>query len=100
MSLTAREKEQLLVTVAADLAKRRLKRGIRLDYAQAVALITFELREWAGDGRSLDELERHGVCLLRKDQVMRGIPELVRELSVTIPFQEGTATVTLRDPIR
>lgn len=99
MALTAREKEQLLLAIAADLAKHRLKRGKALNYAQSAAFITMEVRENARSGASLDELRETCGKLLSREQVMPGIPEMLAELRIEVPFAEGIRTITFCNPI-
>ena len=99
MRLTDREREKLLVTVAADVARRRLERGVRLNQPEATALITSEVMEGARDGRTVAELMEFGRTVLRRDQVMDGVPELVSEVQVEATFPDGTKLVTIHDPI-
>ncbi len=99
MRLTDREREKLLVTVAADLARRRLERGVKLNQPEAVALITSEVMEGARDGRSVAELMSFGRTILTREQVMDGIPELVTDVQVEATFPDGTKLVTIHDPI-
>ena len=100
MHLTEREKEKLLIVVAADLARRRLARGLKLNYPEAVALITADIMEGARDGRSVAELMNEGTQVLRAAQVMDGVPAMVREVQVEATFPDGTKLVTVHDPIR
>lgn len=99
MNLTEREKEKLLITVAADLAERRLARGVKLNYPESVALITSAIMEGARDGRSVAELMAYGTTLLSRDQVMEGIPEMIHEVQVEATFPDGTKLVTVHRPI-
>lgn len=99
MRLTDREREKLLVTVAADVARRRLERGVKLNQPEAVALVTSEVMEGARDGRTVAELMAFGRTVLTRDQVMDGIPELVTEVQVEATFPDGTKLVTIHDPI-
>jgi urease subunit gamma len=99
MFLTEREKEKLLVTVAADLARRRLERGVKLNYPESVALITSEIMEGARDGKSVAELMSFGKTLLRAEQVMEGVPEMIHEVQVEATFPDGTKLVTVHQPI-
>ncbi|MUT67238.1 urease subunit gamma [Paenibacillus sp. NEAU-GSW1] len=99
MQLTEREKEKLLITVAADLARRRLERGVKLNYPESVAIITSEILEGARDGRTVAELMAFGTTLLRRDQVMPGIPEMIHEVQVEATFPDGTKLVTIHHPI-
>ncbi|WP_027088157.1 urease subunit gamma [Cohnella panacarvi] len=99
MNLTEREKEKLLITVAADLAERRLARGVKLNYPESVALITSAIMEGARDGKSVAELMAYGTSLLSRDQVMEGIPEMIHEVQVEATFPDGTKLVTVHRPI-
>jgi urease subunit gamma len=99
MLLTEREKERLMISYAADLARRRLERGIKLNYPESVALITSEILEGAREGKSVAELMAHGTRILRRDQVMEGVPEMIREVQVEATFPDGTKLVTVHHPI-
>jgi urease subunit gamma len=100
MHLTEREKEKLLVTVAADLARRRLGRGLKLNHPESVALITSEVMEGARDGKSVAQLMDEGTRVLTRDQVMEGVPEMIGEVQVEATFPDGTKLVTIHHPIR
>ena len=100
MNLTPREKDKLLIAMAAMVAARRLERGVRLNYPEAVALITDYLLEGARDGRTVAELMRDGATVLTRAQVMEGVPEMVREIQVEATFPDGTKLVTVHEPIR
>ena len=100
MHLTPREQEKLLVFVAAELARKRKERGIKLNYPEAVSLITAEVLEGARDGRSVSELMQFGATILKRDDVMEGVPEMVHEVQVEGTFPDGTKLVTVHDPIR
>jgi urease subunit gamma len=100
VDLTARERDKLLVAVAAMVARRRLERGVRLNYPEAVALITDFVLEGARDGRSVADLMRDGALVLKRGQVMDGIPEMLREVQVEATFPDGTKLVTVHQPIR
>ncbi|UUZ83988.1 urease subunit gamma [Paenibacillus sp. P26] len=100
MFLTEREKEKPLITVAADLARRRLQRGVKLNYPESVALITSEIMEGARDGMSVAQLMQFGTTVLTKDQVMEGVPEMIHEVQVEATFPDGTKLVTVHQPIR
>jgi urease subunit gamma len=100
MHLTPREMEKLLVVVAADLARRRMARGVLLNHPEAVALITAEIMEGARDGRSVAELMSFGATLLSRAQVMEGVPEMIAEVQVEATFPDGTKLVTVHNPIR
>ncbi len=100
MHLTPREQEKLLVFVAAELARKRKDRGVKLNYPEAVSLITAEVLEGARDGRSVAELMQFGATILGRDDVMEGIPEMIHEVQVEGTFPDGTKLVTVHDPIR
>jgi urease subunit gamma len=100
MHLTPREREKLLIVTAADLARRRQARGLKLNYPEAVAIITYEIMEGARDGRSVAELMSYGTTLLKVSDVMDGISEMVAEVQVEATFPDGTKLVTVHHPIR
>ena len=100
MDLTPREKDKLLVAMAAMVARRRLERGVKLNYPEAVALITDFVLEGARDGRRVAELMSAGAEVLRRDQVMAGVPEMIHEVQVEATFPDGTKLVTVHQPIR
>ena len=100
MKLTPREKDKLMIATAAMVARRRLERGVKLNHPEAVALITDFVLEGARDGRSVAELMRDGATVLRADQVMTGISEMVHEIQVEATFPDGTKLVTVHQPIR
>jgi len=100
MNLTPREKDKLLVAVAAMVAVRRLERGVRLNYPEAVALITDYVLEGARDGRSVAELMRDGATVLTRAQVMDGVAEMIHDIQVEATFPDGTKLVTVHEPIR
>jgi urease subunit gamma len=100
MNLTPREKDKLLVSVAAMVAERRLKRGVKLNYPEAVALITDYVLEGARDGRSVAELMRDGASVVAREHVMEGVPEMIREIQVEATFPDGTKLVTVHEPIQ
>jgi urease subunit gamma len=99
MELTPREKDKLLVFTAALLAERRLARGLRLNYPEAVAFISAAIMEGARDGRSVAELMSAGARLLTRAQVMDGVPEMIPEIQVEATFPDGTKLVTVHHPI-
>jgi urease subunit gamma len=99
MHLTPQERDKLLIHVAADLARRRLERGVILNHPEAVALITSHVLEGARDGRSVAELMDSGRSVLRRDQVMDGVPELIDSVQVEATFPDGTKLVTVHQPI-
>lgn len=100
MNLTPREKDKLLVAVAAMVARNRLARGVKLNHPEAVALITDFVLEGARDGRSVADLMSAGATVLTSDQVMEGIPEMIDEIQVEATFPDGTKLVTVHGPIR
>ncbi|MFL0805476.1 MAG: urease subunit gamma [Agarilytica sp.] len=99
MELLPREKDKLLVFTAALMAERRLARGLKLNYPEAVALITMEIIEGARDGKTVAELMSYGREILSADQVMDGVTELVHEVQVEATFPDGTKLVTVHSPI-
>ena len=100
MNLTPREKDKLLISMAAMVARRRLERGVRLNHPEAIALITDYVVEGARDGRSVAELMEAGAHVLTRDQVMEGIAEMIRDVQVEATFPDGTKLVTVHQPIR
>ncbi|TMJ60889.1 MAG: urease subunit gamma [Alphaproteobacteria bacterium] len=100
MNLTPREKDKLLVAVAAMVAARRLERGVKLNHPEAVALITDYVLEGARDGKTVAELMRDGATVLSRDQVMEGIAEMIHDIQVEATFPDGTKLVTVHQPIR
>jgi len=99
MELSPRDKDKLLIFTAALLAERRKARGVKLNYPEAIALISAEVMEGARDGRSVAELMSHGKTILTADDVMEGIPEMIQEVQVEATFPDGTKLVTVHDPI-
>jgi urease subunit gamma/beta len=100
LHFTEREKEKLLITVAADLARKRLNRGVKLNYPESMALITAEIMEGARDGLSVAQLMSMGAQILTAEQVMEGIPDMIAEVQVEATFPDGTKLVTVHQPIR
>lgn len=100
MKLTSREMEKLMIVVAADLARRRQKRGLKLNYPEAIAVITYEVLEGARDGQTVAQLMQYGATILSKDDVMEGIAEMIHDIQVEATFPDGTKLVTVHDPIR
>ncbi|MEO1090630.1 MAG: urease subunit gamma [Pseudomonadota bacterium] len=100
MLLTPREKDKLLIATAAMVARRRLERGVKLNYPEAVALITDFVVEGARDGRSVADLMEAGAHVVDRSQVMGGIAEMIPEVQVEATFPDGTKLVTVHDPIR
>jgi urease subunit gamma len=99
MHLSPREIEKLLIVVAADLARRRMNRGLKLNYPEAVALITAEIIEGARDGKSVSEMMSYGRQILKRSEVMEGVPEMIHEVQVEATFPDGTKLVTVHNPI-
>ncbi|UYQ76134.1 urease subunit gamma [Glutamicibacter sp. JL.03c] len=100
MHLTPREQEKLMIVVAADLARRRQARGLKLNYPESIAIITYELIEGARDGRSVADLMSYGTTILRREDVMEGIAEMIPDVQVEATFPNGTKLVTVHNPIR
>ncbi|MEW2221824.1 urease subunit gamma [Streptomyces sp. NPDC006990] len=99
MRLTPHEQERLLIHVAADVARRRRERGLRLNHPESVALITAHVLEGARDGRSVAELMESGRTVLTREDVMDGIPEMLHDVQVEATFPDGTKLVTVHDPV-
>ena len=100
MILTEREKDKLLISMAAMVARKRLERGVKLNHPEAVALISDFVVEGARDGRTVADLMEQGAYVLRRDQVMEGIPEMIEDIQVEATFADGTKLVTVHHPIR
>jgi urease subunit gamma len=100
MHLTPREQEKLMIVVAADLARRRQARGLKLNYPEAIAIITYEILEGIRDGQSVADLMSFGTTLLSREDVMEGVPEMIHEVQVEGTFPDGTKLVTVHNPIR
>src|SRR6267154_6123353 len=100
MHLAPRETEKLLIIVAADLARRRQKRGLKLNYPESIAIITHEILEGARDGKSVAELMSFGTTILKRDEVMEGVAEMIHEVQAEATFPDGTKLVTVHNPIR
>jgi urease subunit gamma len=100
MHLTPREKDKLMIVVAADLARRRKDRGLLLNYPESVALISYEVMEGARDGKSVSYLMSYGSSILKRDEVMEGVPEMIDDVQVEATFPDGTKLVTVHNPIR
>lgn len=100
MRLQEKEKEKLLIVVAADLARRRMNRGNKLNYPESVAIITYEIMEGARDGKSVAALMDYGAHILSREDVMDGIPEMIPDVQVEATFPDGTKLVTVHQPIR
>lgn len=100
MHLTPREQEKLLIVVAADLARRRQSRGLRLNYPEAVAILSAEVLEAARDGKTVADIMSAGAKILTRDQLMDGVAEMIHEVQVEATFPDGTKLVTIHDPIQ
>ena len=100
MHLTPREQEKLMIVVAADLARRRAARGLKLNYPEAVAVLSAEVMEAARDGKSVADIMSFGATILKREQVMDGVPEMIHEVQVEATFPDGTKLVTIHDPIK
>ena len=100
MQLSPREKDKLLVAMAAIVARKRLERGVKLNHPEAIALITDFIVEGARDGRSVAELMRDGATVISRDQMMDGIAEMIHDIQVEATFPDGTKLVTVHEPIR
>jgi len=100
MNLSPREKDKLLIAMAAMVARRRLERGVKLNYPEAIALITDFVVEGARDGRSVADLMEAGAQVITRDQVMKGISEMIHDVQVEATFPDGTKLVTVHNPIR
>ena len=100
MHLTPREIEKLLIAAAADLARKRRARGLKLNHPESVALITSEILEGIRDGKTVSELMEYGATILRRDDVMEGVPEMIADVQVEGTFPDGTKLVTVHQPIR
>lgn len=100
MNLTPREKDKLMIALAALIARARLTRGVKLNYPESVALISDFIMEGARDGKSVADLMSDGAKVLTRDQVMEGIAEMIREIEIEVTFPDGTKLVTVHDPIR
>jgi urease gamma subunit len=100
VNLSPREKDKLLIAMAAVVARRRLERGVKLNYPEAIALITDFVVEGARDGRTVAELMSEGAQVLGREQVMEGVPEMIHDVQVEATFPDGTKLVTVHQPIR
>ena len=100
MHLTPREQERLMIFVAADVARRRRARGLKLNYPEALAILTAEIMEWARDGKSVAEIMTLGAAVLTAADVMDGIAAMIHEVQVEATFPDGTKLVTVHDPVK
>lgn len=100
MYLTIREQEKLMIVVAAEVARKRKKKGLKLNYPESVALITDELLEGAREGRKVEDLMEYGTKVLSRNDVMEGVPEMVVTVQVEATFPDGTKLVTVHNPIQ
>ena len=100
MHLTPREQDKLMIVVAADLARRRQARGLKLNYPESIAVITYEILEGIRDGEPVADLMSFGTTILKRDDVMQGVPEMIHEVQVEGTFPDGTKLVTVHNPIR
>ncbi|RKP51529.1 urease subunit gamma [Cohnella endophytica] len=99
MKLSAREQEKLMIVMAADLARRRKDRGLKLNYPEAVALITYEIMEGARDGQTVADLMKRGREILSSEDVMQGVPDMIHDIQVEATFPDGTKLVTVHYPV-
>lgn len=100
MHLTVREQEKLLIVVAADLARRRKARGLKLNYPEALAILSAEIMEAARDGKSVAEITTLGTTILNREDLMEGVAEMLREVQMEATFPDGTKLVTIHNPVR
>ncbi len=100
MHLTPRESEKLILFLAGELAQKRKSRGLKLNYPEAIALISSHLQEGARDGQSVAELMRYGTTILTREDVMEGVPEMIDDIQIEATFPDGTKLVTVHHPIR
>jgi urease subunit gamma len=100
MHLTPREQEKLMIFVAAEVARKRMARGLKLNYPEAIALITAEMLESARDGKTVAEIMTFGATILKRTDVMEGVPEMIHDVQVEATFPDGTKLVTVHDPIQ
>ena len=100
MHLTPREQEKLLVFVAAEVARKRQNRGLKLNYPEAIAIISAEILEAARDGKSVAEIMTLGATILKREDVMDGVAEMIHDVQIEATFPDGTKLVTVHDPIR
>jgi len=99
MRLTPREQEKLMIFVASELARKRQARGLKLNYPEAMAVLSAEILEAARDGKSVADIMSYGATILKREDVMDGVPEMIHEVQVEATFPDGTKLVTVHDPI-
>jgi urease subunit gamma len=100
LHLTPREQEKLLIFLASELARKRQGRGLKLNYPETIAILSAEIMEAARDGKSVAEIMTWGTTILKREDVMEGVPEMIHEVQVEATFPDGTKLVTVHDPIR
>ena len=100
MQLTSREQEKLMIFMAAELARKRQSRGLKLNYPEAVAILTAEILEAARDGKSVADIMTYGTTILRREDLMDGVAEMIHDVQVEATFPDGTKLVTVHDPVR
>ena len=100
MHLTPREQEKLMIFVASELARKRQARGLKLNYPEAIAVLSAEILEAARDGKTVVEIMSYGATILKREHVMEGVAEMIHEVQVEATFPDGTKLVTVHDPIR
>ena len=100
MNLTQREQEKLLIFAASELARKRQARGLKLNYPEAVAILSAEIMEAARDGKSVAEIMTFGATILKRDELMEGVAEMIHEVQVEATFPDGSKLVTVHDPIK
>lgn len=100
MHLTIREQEKLMIVVAAEVARKRKNKGLKLNYPEAMAIITDEMLEGAREGKTVEQLMQYGTTILSKDDVMEGVPDMIHTVQVECTFPDGTKLVTVHDPIQ
>ncbi len=100
MHLTPREQEKLLIYVAAEVAQKRKARGLKLNYPEAMAILTAEILESARDGKTVAEIMTSGAAILKREDLMEGVPEMIHEVQVEATFPDGTKLVTVHDPVK
>jgi urease subunit gamma len=99
MHLTAREQERLMIYIAAEVSRKRLARGVKLNYPEAIAILSADILEWARDGKTVAEIMTLGAQVLTTADVMDGIPDMIHEVQIEATFPDGTKLVTVHDPI-